>query len=461
MRKTTQISGQQRGPLKGLSHGQSAAPAFFKNRNEKIETILNRLISKRDYGLKWQPKKGKAHPIHCNTKEELLAFYTGKLKDRYGNARHWLSSITLDKWDRHFRNLDTFYFTGSTDSPYTLVMIDIDCHAKGTYAGAVQCAEFLKNHFFPDLFFEPSTNLNGVHGYFVLKTAGMTPEEINLWESELQAALQCFQNKFDIELIEIKGHCHVVEHTDIKHGFYSVRRITNVNCGTLAKCPRTVRQRKEEFLDTTVVDPATFVMPRNEPQVEIHVIEKGAKTKVTAGSTTGKCIGDWKKLMPLAKQMLGGCKGRLVGDVRVTPEDVAILLAITNYCTSNMNADGSMPTKRIRGFWDAMWEAGETDRAFIPRRYKATRDFLDAAGAISWKSNHYTLGIACKWQLTEDMVGVIESCFSREDREETSFVSSRTWVLKPDELITRPERLEERVILPEDIERAIGWRKAA
>src|SRR5208283_3475243 len=103
--------------------------------------------------------------------------------------------------------------------------------------------------------------------------AGMTPDEINRWEAELQTALQGLQNKFDIEMIEIKGHCHVVEHMDTKHPCYSVRRISNVTCGTLAKCPRTVRDRKDEFLNTSVVDPKTFVMPQNEPDVEIHVIE--------------------------------------------------------------------------------------------------------------------------------------------------------------------------------------------
>ena len=232
------------------------------------------------------------------------------------------------------------------------------------------------------------------------------------------------------------------------------RRVTNVKCGTLAKCPRTAKDRKDEFLATTMVDPTTFIMP--QPLVTVQVL-KHTKPQL-AGSCSGKNIQDWKRLLPLAKQMLGGSKGKLVGDVRVMPEDLAVLLAITHFCTLNMNADGSLPTNRIKGFWDVMYEAGETERAFIPRRYKAARDFLDAAGAINWKSNAYTVRMACKWQLTEDMVGVIE-CFYTQER--TPFMSSRTWVLKPEEQITRPQRLEKREILLEDIERAMGWRQAA
>ena len=279
----------------------------------------------------------------------------------------------------------------------------------------------------------------------------MKPEEVNAWETRLQTALQSIQHQFDIELIEIKGHCHSLEMLG--------RKVVNVTCGTLAKCPRTVRDRKEEFLNTTIVDPNTFIMP----QPEILVVEEESKVKksITQGSTSGHCIKDWKKLLPLAKEMLGGRKGKVVGDVRVTAEDVVILLAMTHYCSQNMNADGSLPTNRIKGFWDALYANGETDRAFVPRRYKATRDLLDAAGCLNWKSNHYTLGIACKWRLNEDTMEIIESCFTEEQEKGTSFMPSRTWVMKPSDLITRPVRLVEREITLEELEKAMGWRKAA
>src|SRR5437870_12607696 len=103
MIRTTQITSDiQRGRQVFPYHGQ-AAPSFFKSADESIETILNRLISKIDYGYKWKnPKTGEVHPVHCNKKEELLALYTHRLKDRWGNPKQWLSGITHEKWDRHF-----------------------------------------------------------------------------------------------------------------------------------------------------------------------------------------------------------------------------------------------------------------------------------------------------------------------------------------------------------------------
>ena len=50
-------------------------------------------------------------------------------------------------------------------------MIDIDCLkclGLGSKEGAHEFAIHLKEEFFCDLYFEPSTNGNGVHGYFVL-----------------------------------------------------------------------------------------------------------------------------------------------------------------------------------------------------------------------------------------------------------------------------------------------------
>ena len=44
-------------------------------------------------------------------------------------------------------------------------MLDIDCHKSGSPEGARQFAEYLKKKFFPNLYYETSTNGNGIHGY--------------------------------------------------------------------------------------------------------------------------------------------------------------------------------------------------------------------------------------------------------------------------------------------------------
>ena len=82
----------------------------------------------------------------------MLNFYTGTLKDRYGWPKRWLSSITYKNWSKHFNGEHTYYFTGATNAPYVLAMLDIDCHAKGTYAGAVNCAEYPQTPVLPQVF---------------------------------------------------------------------------------------------------------------------------------------------------------------------------------------------------------------------------------------------------------------------------------------------------------------------
>ena len=47
-------------------------------------------------------------------------------------------------------------------------MVDIDCHASGTLEGATQFAEFLRENYFPNLYFEVSTHGNGIQGFVVV-----------------------------------------------------------------------------------------------------------------------------------------------------------------------------------------------------------------------------------------------------------------------------------------------------
>jgi len=51
--------------------------------------------------------------------------------------------------------------------------IDIDCHKTGTLEGAIAFANHLKDTLFPNLYFEVSTNGNGVHGYIIIEKADL------------------------------------------------------------------------------------------------------------------------------------------------------------------------------------------------------------------------------------------------------------------------------------------------
>ena len=109
-----------------------------------------------DFGLKYD-----GHPIHCNKNEEVLRSF------RIRN--YWIDRMRNRDYDDHFSGRETFYFTGDPfrKNPYTLLMIDIDCHNRGTLRGAIEFAEYLAATLFPNLYFEVSTNGNGVHGYSI------------------------------------------------------------------------------------------------------------------------------------------------------------------------------------------------------------------------------------------------------------------------------------------------------
>ena len=92
-------------------------------------------------------------------------------------------------------------------------MIDIDCHKSGTPEGARQFAEYLRLHFFPNLYFETSTNGNGIHGYLIVDKWEWSAADYNatlklveLWLKRVLAS-----TSFDVETVELKGRCPVVK----------------------------------------------------------------------------------------------------------------------------------------------------------------------------------------------------------------------------------------------------------
>lgn len=399
------------------------------NSCRRAGTYLNKLISHLDHGVKiFDLKMGKCKPIHSNVQSILKEYHQGD--------RKWLRAIRHEDYAKHFSDQETRYFTMQSDGERGLFMLDIDCHEQGTLEGAVAFAKWLKANVFPNLYYEVSTNGNGVHCYVVLITGNIvrrhsierhtTADEICDWLNQLQNDLRRYEHLFDVEKIEIKGHPHRV----IMDG----RRVMGVKCGQLAKVPREISHRFEEFRNTAVVDFRKWTFPK---------IVGGRKPRKAAGST-GACISDWKLLLAVAKQVMGK-RDRIEVDkqVAITVEDMAVLLVILHYCTEHPNKDGSMPTKRIERIWEKMFKEGETERQFNPRRYAAARNLLDQYEGIEWISSMYVPkgGIACKWNLTKSLMQVLSSLIQGE--RESLVVGSLDGpaYLGWKEDITRPEPL--------------------
>ena len=123
-------------------------------------------------------------------------------------------------------------------------MIDIDVQKSknlGSPEGAKRFAEYLDDK--PELkdhvSWEPSTHGIGMHGFFVLRCAGVERPVVNAQLKEFEAWLRAEAEKVgaDIELVEVKGTCPIIKVT-----MGQVRdRYEVFKFGQWAKIPRNVQ----------------------------------------------------------------------------------------------------------------------------------------------------------------------------------------------------------------------------
>ncbi|MHB0958245.1 MAG: hypothetical protein ACYC0X_12265 [Pirellulaceae bacterium] len=425
----------------------SSSQPFFDRKNGRKRTRREPSIYKWlrdrtsgiDYGFELRDEKGK-HPIHLNRNEEVLAHFA-RLRD--GN-RSWLSRISNLNFLDHFTNAGTFFFAGAAEpkKPETLVLIDIDCKKTGTLDGAMAFAEFLKNEHFPNLYIEVSTHGNGAHGFFVLEKCDFGAEPINdLLLRRLQSWLRQIlkERDFDVENVEIKGTLPVVVWGD------QYREVTNYRSGTLAKLPRLGTPDKENALRKTTKLTVYDLM-------RLPIVEKEKKARVAkagpqiVGSICGKAISD-EELKTLGgpyrevgETLLEAHKLETAGRTVVRVEDIAIFLLLLKFFTNNMNGDGSLPVERFKKMWQALYEAGDVDRAFCPQRFKVIRDYLSSLGLLDWQDETYCLGWyehtgeyhkgkACKWRAGEQLMAMLkvdhQATDNKGEREEASFIRTK------------------------------------
>ena len=127
--------------------------------------------------------------------------------------------------------------------------------------------------------------------------------------------------------------------------------------------------------------------------------------------------------------LLGLPKAKFSGRVVVTVEDVAIFLLCLRFFTNNMNENGTLPWARFEGLWNALYLAGDVERAFNPKRFAAIRNRLsslvvDGEVLLEWEDETYSAGRACKWRASEKLMQMIE-----QEREGTSFAETDVVVL--------------------------------
>ena len=410
-----------------------------RNREKSIYTWIRNRTSNLDCGLLITTDEGR-HPIHLNKNHEVINHFN---KIRCGQ-RSYLNRVSNRDFADHQKHKDTFYFAGqsSPKSPETLVMLDIDCDKKGsgigTLEGAIQFAKFLKQHHFPNLYFEVSTNGKGVHGYFVLKKLDCGSTHINrLLLNRLQPWLRLImrEQNFDVENIEVKGTLPVLVWGQKQ------LEVSDYRAGTLAKIPRIETPEKEEELRNTavwtetdlcklpVVDNAAF------PEVKQPVAIKPApiRSVVLTGSITGNHIHDDELVKVnghyqlVAEALLNSQELKTKGRTVVTVEDMSIFLMLLRFFTENMNPDGSLPVKRWQELWSSLSKSGDVSRAFCPQRFAVIRDHLSSLGLIDWEDCNFVIGTkhqkgrSAKWKAGSELMVVLQSDKKEEERR-TSFI---------------------------------------
>ncbi len=352
-----------------------------------------------------------------NTNAQVLDLFTGK-------GRKWLPTIRNRHFDDQMQKIDTLYFQGNgqASAPETLVMIDIDCLkclGLGSKEGAHRFATHLKEEFFSDLYFEPSTNGNGVHGYFVLHKLGLPAKTVNAQLRTFEKWLKQEARKIgsDIEDVEVKGACPVFEWQDGK--------LVNVKAGTNAKLPR------GDVRATTHID-ITDLAKFQPVEEKVPVVRRSPHGSSSASwcpqAITPDDLADMPRLREVAV-MLGLPSQKCAGRVAVTVEDVAVFLLLLRFFTRNMNENGTLPWARSEALWTALYQAGDVERAFNPKRFAAIRNHLsslvvDGEVLLEWQDETYSAGQACKWRASEKLMNMIE-----QEREEASSTETTFTIL--------------------------------
>ncbi len=378
----------------------------------------------------------------------------------------WLGRITNEKFAWHFSGQDTFYFAGCS-SGYSLAMLDIDCHKRGTLQGAKALASSF-HAYFPNLYTEVSTNGNGVHGYILVEAGNKTNDELKRLAKALDMWLTFHPH--DVEMVEIKGLAPTVTIEN--------RRLVNYKAGVLAKVPREAVERFDELTATTTFTLAQLgrliagieadcSKPVHEPVVKLpskmKIVSESSfdcpNHKKPVGSISGKCINvdNLPKYEEFAARLLGSEQIKTTDKHKVTAKDIAICTMIVEHCSRNMNVDGSLPTARVKAFWDCMYDCGDISRCWNAKRYAAIRNYFSSVEVIDWQDETYRLGYgndmgqAAKWQFNDQFlaelakIGEEKEEREEEEKKETSFIDtlsrSSTFIRPREVWIESPQRL--------------------
>jgi hypothetical protein len=204
--------------------------------------------------------------------------------------------------------------------------------------------------------------------------------------------------------------------------------------GELAKLPREILDRFEAFKDTTVL--SFDDIEALEQKAEQLVIPAPATLPIlkARGSTSAHPIGR-DEIDAISGPYLDFARTwipePLVTSSRAMVEaaDLAIALPIVKSCSRSRNPDGTMPTARIKGIWDALFQEGEVDRAFDYHRWRVIRNLIEGRGGLEMEDRRYFTGFvnylgkhvrgrAAKWRMADSLVETLDRLVETDSAED-------------------------------------------
>jgi hypothetical protein len=345
---------------------------------------------------------------HCNTCERVLSAINAR-QQGHGAV---LDSLTNARLQQHCDGKETFYFTGGSKR-YQLGMIDIDCHASGTYAGAVKFAKYLRDKLFPDLYYERSTNGNGVHCYFIFDKWSTNDPHRALKELDAKLKNHLAYQGFNVELVEIKGLAPIYKWDDRK-------RLKDIShCGLLAKIPRGLLSRFDDLKATTSICSQWI---RSIETFELPTITKivAEKKKSTGSGRTQVIKQRFIDSLPSYRRLAESCMADLTsdGELRITIEDKAVALLILRNNFEKPADNFSFSQNYAAAIWGSLYASGVTDRAWNHHRWRAIRNYLADHGWLDCKNETYTYGQgqgrSCQFILAAGAAAFLDTCSRKE-----------------------------------------------
>jgi hypothetical protein len=388
----------------------------YTNSDPQIKFLRER-ISRLNYGTK-VPDLG--------VRPELT---TSKLISRY-NDRRIGAALKNDQFLDHFASRKTHYFWAdhTASAPESLVNIDIDAgdqHGGGTTEGCWRFGEMVRDELFPELYLEPSTNGQGVHGYLRLLKLGIKADLVRQALNNLDRYLKRMAASVgaDIACVEVKGLPPSIQYDDKGN-------ITAITFGQWAKLPRgrgVLDTCKVNYGDIALLDPDEIKVER-QPE---NVVEKKAGSKLHVGSFDNRVVrqetlDQLPELEKYAEKLIyqwTGASCFKAGRWTVTATDLAQFFALM-LCIKP-RPDNSLPVRAVGRLWEEVYLAGDFARPWNHHRFKAIRDLLSRHGHIDWVDFRFQYvperkGRCCRWQISLELRSVLSGL----QRGETTVVDT-------------------------------------